>query len=95
MKEMKTSKVIVGIIGAILILILSQVTAQLLSSLFVMIHIPVFICNIAAGILYVLFACYLLKQFAEKALKLTLSDLGIPRFKIEVKWILVCSVVYK
>lgn len=89
MKEMKTSKVILGIVGAILILMFSQVGAQLLSSSLAVVGIPTFLCNIAAGILYALFAYFLLKMYAEKIVKQPLSDLGIPKIRIEAKWILI------
>lgn len=88
MKEMKTGKVVLGIIGSLLILIISQVAAQILASLLAIIHIPVFICNVTAGVLYIIFAYFLLKICAEKILKVQLSELGIPRLKIKMKWLL-------
>lgn len=79
--------IIIGIAGAIFILIVAQVLAQLLASLMVAVHVPAFAGNIAAGVFYLLFACLFLKFFSEKALKLELTELGMPRFGIRIKWL--------
>lgn len=88
MKEMTTGKIALGIIGSLLILIISQIAAQILASILVIIHVPTFICNVIAGILYIIFAYFLLKIYAEKILKMQLPELGIPKIKIAVKWLL-------
>lgn len=93
MKEMKTGKVVLGIVGSILILVLSQIAAQILANILVVIHIPTAVCNIMAGVLYAVFAYLLLKVFAEKMLKLWLSELGIPKLKVNAKWLLVAFVL--
>ena len=46
-----SKKAIGGSIAAILVLLVSQVVAQLLASVFVIIKIPTGICNIVAGVL--------------------------------------------
>lgn len=89
MKRIKTGKVIWGIVGALLILIISQIAAQVLASLFASAYVPTLICNIAAGILYVVFAYFLLKIFAKRSLKVPMEELGIPKLKIETKWVLI------
>lgn len=86
---MSGKKAIGGSLGAILVLIISQVVAQLSASVLVFTKAPDGICNIAAGILYLLLAYFLLKLFAEKLLKIDLGSLGIPRFHIKAKWIVV------
>lgn len=93
MKEVKNGKVIIGIAGALLILIVSSIIAQLLANLLAVIHIPAAICNIVAGIVYAASAYLLLKICAEKILKLRLSDLGIPRIRIEAKWIVIALIL--
>lgn len=93
MKDVKTSKVIIGIAGALLILIVSSIISQLLANLLAVIHIPAAICNIVAGIVYTVSAYLLLKICAEKILKLRLSDLGIPRIRIEAKWIVIALIL--
>lgn len=89
MKEVDIKKVILGIVGALAALIAAQMLAQVLASLLFVIHIPVFVCNGAAGILYVVIAYFLLKIFSVKVLKFELAELAIPRFRIRVKWVVV------
>ncbi len=84
---MKTGKVVLGITGAVLALIVSQLAAQLLAGLFAALHLPAALCNIAGGILYAVIAFLLLKLFAEKGMKMRLSELGIPKIKIAPKWL--------
>ena len=66
---MSKRKIAVCCLGAIAILIISQVAAQFVGSLFVIIHIPEFICNIIAGAAYLCLAYLLIKLFAEKIIK--------------------------
>ena len=86
MKQIKAGKVIAGIAGAIIILIISQLAAQVLANLFAVIHIPLFLCNAIAGILYAVFAYFLLRLYAEKVLGIQMPELAIPQIKIRVKW---------
>lgn len=85
---MSKRKIAVCCLGAIAILIISQVAAQFMGSLFVIIHIPEFICNIIAGAAYLCLAYLLIKLFAEKIIKKELSSLGIPQFHIDIKWLI-------
>lgn len=47
---------------------------------------PVFIGNIVAGILYIIFAYLLLMLLCRKILKGDMSDYNMPSFKIGLKW---------
>ncbi len=87
MKKLKTKTIILGITGSLLILIIAQLISQLLAGLLVKIHIPAFICNIIAGILYFILAYGILKIFAGKILKCKMEELGIPTFRIQIKWL--------
>lgn len=86
---MKNGKMILSIILSILVLVVAQVLAQLLGSVPVLIKIPAFIANMAAGILYIIIAYFLLKLICKKLLKGDMSEYNIPAFKIEIKWIIV------
>ena len=86
---MKTGKMIISIIFSILVLVVAQVLAQLLGSVLVLVKIPAFIANMAAGILYIIIAYFLLKIICKKILKGDMSEYNIPAFKIEIKWIIV------
>lgn len=69
-----SKKAIGGSIVAIMVLLVSQVVAQLLASVFVIIKIPTGICNIVAGVLYFVFTYFLLKVLMSKILKLNMAD---------------------
>lgn len=86
---MTLRKTIGGSIGAIIILIISQILAQLLASLFSLILpiIPEGIFNIAAGVIHLFLTYILLKLFANRVLKMDLKNLGIPKCKINIKWL--------
>lgn len=86
---MKTGKVLGGSLGAIVILVLSQLLAQSLASGLAIFHVHEAICNIVAGILYQGFSFLLLKLFANKILKLSMDELGIPVFHIKMKWLVI------
>ena len=83
---MKTNKVIIGSIAAIFVLVFSQVGAQLAASVFHLIGISIGICNIIAGILYVLLSYFLLNVLVSKFLK---TDIRILRITVNAKWIIV------
>ena len=85
---MSTKKAIGASISAIVILIIAQVIAQVIASVFVLIKIPSGICNIIAGVLYVGLAYLILKMFISKIMKFSVSDFGIPEFKVKMKWVL-------
>ena len=86
---MSTRKAIGGSIGAIFILIISQTIAGVIASGLVLLHISMAICNAVAGLLYIIVAYLLLKQFSKKILKIEMESLGIPRVHINKKWIAV------
>ncbi len=84
---MGTRKVIGGSLGAITVLVIAQILAQLVASLFALIEFPEGICNIFAGVIYIGLTLILLKLFAEKLLTKKITELGMPRFSIQIKWI--------
>lgn len=90
---MNTKKAIGGSIGSILVLLLSQIAAQLAGEGMAKLKIPVGICNIAAGIFYFAAVYILLKILAEKILKISLYSVGIPRFHIKFKWIITAIIL--
>ena len=85
---MGSGKAIGGSLGAIIILVITQILSQLAASLFILIKVPEGICNILAGIIYVGLTFILLKLFAEKLLTKKIEELGMPRFSIKTGWIL-------
>ena len=83
-----TRKAIGGSFLAIVILAIAQIFAQLVASLFVLIKVSTGICNILAGIIYVVLAYVLLKLFAEKIYKIKMENLEMSKFSIQTKWII-------
>ena len=86
---MSTKKAISTSFVAIFILIITQIIAQTIASMFVIIKIPTGICNIIAGIIYAGLTYLILKMFISKIIKLPTSDFGMPKFAIKIRWILI------
>lgn len=86
---MNSRKAIGGSFGAIVVLVMAPILAQLVASLFVLIKVPEGICNILAGVIYIGLTFILLKMFAEKSLKIKIEDLGMPKLSIKTRWIIV------
>lgn len=82
---MKTNKVIIGSIGAVFVLVFSQIAAQLVGSVFYLTGINIGICNIIAGILYLLLSYFLLKVLVSIFLK---TDIKIFCITVKVRWII-------
>ena len=82
---MKTNKVIIGSVAAIFVLVFSQIGAQLIASVFHLTGISIGICNIIAGIIYILLSYFLLNVLVSKFLK---TDIRIFHITVNVKWII-------
>lgn len=82
-------KAICGSFTAIFTLIVTQVLAGAIASIFVLLKIPEGICNIIAGVLYLALAYIFLKLLVNKLFKMSQNELGMPGFRINLKWILV------
>ncbi|MCR4651249.1 MAG: CPBP family intramembrane metalloprotease [Lachnospiraceae bacterium] len=72
----------------IVILIVAQLLAGLIGSVFVLCGVPNWICNILAGILYLVFAIFGVVMILGKAMHLDMDELGIKRFSLRFRWIL-------
>lgn len=88
-----SKKAIGGSVAAILVLLVSQVVAQLLASILVIIKIPTGICNIVAGVLYFVLTYFLLKLLLEKVLKLKMADYGLAKTGFKFKWCMIAIVL--
>ncbi|MBO4494341.1 MAG: CPBP family intramembrane metalloprotease [Clostridiales bacterium] len=86
---MSTKKVIGGCLGVILIKIISDILAALLASGLVVLSVSMGICNLVYAVLYPILAFFMTKFFVKKILKLKLSDLGITKFSIKMKYLAV------
>ena len=91
---MSTKKAISTSFVAIFILIITQIIAQSIASMFVIIKIPTGICNIIAGIIYAGLTYLILKMFISKIIKLPTSDFGMPTFVIKGSYLLIFNGKY-
>ena len=83
---MKYLKAIGISILAIVLLVASQLLADVVSTGLLQFCVSVWICDLICGILYPVFAFLIAKIFMEKVLHQKLSDNGITRFRLELKW---------
>lgn len=90
---MSTKKAVGGSAAAILILVIAQVAAQLIASVFVLLKVAEGICNIIAGLLYLGLAYMLLSVLWKKIVKLPASACGMSKLKIKLQWVLVAFIL--
>lgn len=86
---MDLGKVMKGSFGAIIVLIISQSLAIAIGSALVKIKVSIGVGNIIAGILYLALTYILLTILAKKILKMDMKTLGIPKFYIKIKWLVI------
>lgn len=86
---MKTKKMIVTIVFGLLALIVAQILSQVITSVLLVVKVPEFICNMCAGILYVVIAFIFVKLLCEKYIKEDMSTYYIPKFQVKWKWIVI------
>lgn len=82
-----------GFFFALAILVIAQLLSQLVASIFVFLRLPMGICNIMAGILYLGLSFTFLILLIEKVFKQEAADFGMPKLKILPKWLLVAIVL--
>ena len=87
-KKLSTSKAILGIVFAIIILIISQILAFSISEIPLGFGVPGAICNIIAGILYVTFALLGTMLLCKRFLKISMVEMRIPHIQLKAIWLL-------
>ena len=86
---MKTSKAILGSILAIVSLVVASFISQSIIMLLKKCRIGYVVPILIGAILHAVIAYLLVKLIADRYLKVSLPRLGIPKFKISLKWILI------
>ena len=86
---MNRKKAVVCSVTAILVLVISQLVAGLLSNVFGAVGVPKVICNALAGIIYFTVTLIIVAVFYGKIMHLDVKELGIKKFSIKNKWILI------
>ena len=87
-REISAPRVILGIVLAIVVLIIAQNLALNLCEIPLILGVPVPVCNILAGILYVVFTYMGVKILCAKFLKISMAEIRIPKFQIKAFWLL-------
>lgn len=82
-------KAIGGSIAAIAILIIGQLVSQVLANQCGVIGVPSPVCNVLGGLLYIGLSYIILRLVFNKLFKIPAEELGMPRFGIRLKWIIV------
>ena len=86
---MKTKKMIVTIVFGLLAMIVAQTLSQVIASVLLVVKVPEFICNMCAGILYVVIAFIFVNLLCEKYIKEDMCTYYIPKFQVKGKWIVI------
>ena len=86
-RKMSTKKAIGGSVVAIVILLVSQMMAQFLAVPFVLLNVPLGLCNVVAGIGYLVLCYLLLNLYVKKGLKINAEECGMPKFNVKWKWL--------
>ena len=85
---MSIKRTLGGDFAAFLLMILSMELSGLLASGFVVIGVPVGICNIVMGILYLTITWFLVKILVKKLFKSKPEEMGMPKVAIKSRYIL-------
>lgn len=81
-------KALLGILLAIVILAIAQSLAFSISEIFLNAGLPGAICNILAGVLYVVLAFLGVDLFCKKYMKISREKMRIPGFRLKPVWVL-------
>ena len=90
---MSTKKTLGGVFAAFLLMILSVEVSGLLASGLVVIGVPVGICNIVMGILYLAITWFLVKLLVKKLFKTQPEEMGMPKVSIRLRYILLAVIL--
>lgn len=86
-KKLSTSKAILGIVFAIAILVIAQNLAFNISELPLAFGVSGAVCNIIAGILYVVFVLLGTRLLCKKYLEASMAEMRISPIQLKVVWI--------
>lgn len=87
-KELSTIKAISGSVFALIVLIIAQVLSLSISGIFSHLGVPSAICNIIAGILYVVFAFIGANILTKRFLKIPMAEMRIPHICVKTIWLI-------
>lgn len=88
-EKMSVLKVVIGIVLSIVVLIIAQNLALNLCEIPLLMGAPTPICNILAGILYVVFTYIGVKLLCSRFFKISMNEMRIPKFRIQPFWLFI------
>lgn len=86
-EKMSVLKVIIGIVLSIVVLIIAQNLALNLCEIPLLMGAPAPICNILAGILYVVFTYLGVKLLCSRFFKISMNEMRTSKFRIQPFWL--------
>lgn len=89
MKKISTLRMVLGIILSIIILAFAQSLSLGVSGIILQLGVPEGLCNISAGILYIIFTLGGVKILCEKFLKITMYEIRASKFQVKGFWIVI------
>lgn len=85
--KLPTSRAAAGVILSVVILAVAQALGVAISEMLFGLGVPLFICNMIAGILYVAFTFAGAALLCKKILKVSLSEMRISRIQLKAVWL--------
>ncbi len=90
---MKTSKTILGSIMAFVFLVIGQMLAEITDFGLNLIHCPVVVSAIIAGLVYFAVVYYCIKLLCQHYLHVPLSAIGVTKFKLNFVWTIIAFIL--
>lgn len=84
-RKISASKAAAGIVLAVAVLVIAQNLSLNLSEIPFALGVPGAVCNVLAGILYIVFTYMGVKLISRKFLKISMDEMRIPRININAR----------
>lgn len=85
-RKISTLKAAAGIVLAVAVLVIAQNLALNLSEIPFVLGVPGAVCNVLAGVLYIVFTYMGAKLICRKFLKVSMDEMRIPRINLTARW---------
>lgn len=92
-RKISTLKAAAGIVLAVAVLVIAQNLALNLSEIPFVLGVPGAVCNVLAGVLYIVFTYMGAKLICRKFLKVSMDEMRIPRINLTARWLIAAVVM--
>ena len=92
-RKISTLKAAAGIVLAVAVLVIAQNLALNLSEIPFALGVPGAVCNVLAGVLYIVFTYMGAKLICRKFLKVSMDEMRIPRINLTARWLIAAVVM--